>query len=277
MDKQTFIITGGNSGIGKAVAIKIAKKNLHVVIVSRNIEKGKTALEDIKNASNNSEVELIIGNLNSINSTKALAQNILKKYSNISVLINNAGIWPTNLELNEDGLEMAFMINYLAPFILSNMLLNRLKKNAPSRIVNVNAKLYSKGKIDLKKTPFGKDFGKFKTYMNTKLCNIYFTQKFSQLLNKTNVTINANHPGVISTNLGDTNGIFGILLRQVKKLWNSPEEGADPIVWLATSPSLLEENGNYYELMVHKPYANNAQSKEIREQLWDFSKKITGI
>ena len=277
MESKVVIVTGGNTGIGKAIAIELAKQKYHVVIVSRNLEKGKIAVSDITNLSKNNNVNFIVGDLRNIESTKNLANTILSQYPKISVLINNAGLWPTKLEINEDGLEMGFMVNHLAPFILSQMLLAQLKKNKPARIVNVNAGLYVKGKVDLAKTPYGQDFGKFSTYMNTKLCNIYFTQKFSEEIKDSGVTINAIHPGVVQTDLGKSEGLFGIILNLVKKTWLSPEEGAKPPVWLATNPEAENWNGKYFDLFSQKPYAKNANNAELKNQLWDLSKNLTSL
>jgi NAD(P)-dependent dehydrogenase (short-subunit alcohol dehydrogenase family) len=274
MHKRTFVVTGGNSGIGKATAVALAKQGEHVVIVSRNVCKGEAALAEIRTMSGNPATELVVGDLGSVESAKQLAAKLLAAYPNIAVLVNNAGVWPLALQLNVDGLENAFMVNHLAPYILSNMLLDRLRRNRPSRIVNVNAGLYIKGKIDLATTPYGKDFGRFSTYMNTKLCNIYFTQKLSRLLDGSGVTVNAVHPGVIRTNLAETGGLFGWLLRQAKKFWAAPEEGARPVVWLATAPKLEQTNGRYFDLTVEKPYAEKAQNDDLRDTLWDLSGKL---
>jgi NAD(P)-dependent dehydrogenase (short-subunit alcohol dehydrogenase family) len=277
MKKQTIIITGGNAGIGKAIAIKLAKQNHHVVIISRNEAKGKAALEEIKTLSKNTETELIIGNLSSIKTTKELALEISDKFPKTSILINNAGVWPTKPEINPDGLEMTFMVNHMAPFILSNMLLEVLKQNAPSRIINVNAKLYVYGKIDLERTPYGKDFGKLSTYMNSKLCNIYFTQKFAEIIEGSGVTINANHPGVIRTNLGIDSGILGNFVKSMKWFLPSAEKGAEPPVWLATNPDLEKTNGKYFELFTQKPYTKNACDPKLREKLWEMSKFLAKL
>lgn len=277
MRRRTYIVTGGNTGIGKAIALTLAKQNRHVVIISRNATKGEAALAEIRNVANNAPMELMIGDLGSIESTKRLAVNLLASYPDISILINNAGVWPIELHLNSDGLETAFMVNHLAPYILSKMLRDRLKQNSPARIVNVNAGLYVKGKLDLEKTPYGKDFGRIRTYMNTKLCNIFFTQRCSSFLEGSGVTINAVHPGVIRTNLGDTGGVLGWLLRQVKKTWGTPEEGARPPVWLATAPEVERINGKYFYLTTETPYARNAQNGELRDKLWVLSHSLTSV
>ncbi len=275
MSKRTFIVTGGNSGIGKATALALAMQGKHVVIVSRNACKGEATLAEIRERSGDFATELVVGDLGTIESTKQLAATLLARYPGISVLINNAGVWPARLSLNANDLETAFMVNHLAPYILSKMLMDRLRENCPSRVVNVNAGLYIKGKVDLARTPYGTDFGRFATYMNTKLCNIYFVQKFAQLLEGSGVTINAVHPGVIRSNLGNMGGVFGFLLRQAKKSWGTPEEGARPSTWLATAEELERTNGKYFDLMVEKPYAENAQDDSIREGLWMLSGKLT--
>lgn len=274
---KSIVVTGGNAGIGKAIAVELAKLKHHVIIVSRNPDKGRAALEEIRNVSGSSMVHLVTGDLGSIRSTKDLAGQMLKKFPGVSILINNAGIWPTKLEINPDGLEMAFMVNHMAPFILSNMLWGQLKKNKPARIVNVNAGLYVKGKVDLEKTPYGKDFGKFATYMNTKLCNIYFTQKFSEIIQGSGVTINALHPGVIRTSLGESPGLLGSILKFLKKSMDDPETGARPPVWLATSPDVEQINGKFFWLTTQKPYAKNAQDPVLRDKLWDLSMRIASL
>jgi NAD(P)-dependent dehydrogenase (short-subunit alcohol dehydrogenase family) len=274
---KSIVVTGGNAGIGKAIAIELSKLKHHVIIVSRNPEKGRAAVEDIKNVSGNSTVDCITGDLSTIQSTKDMAGSIIKNVPGVSILINNAGIWPTKLEINPDGLEMAFMVNHMAPFILSNMLLGQLKKNRPARIVNVNAGLYIKGKVDIDKTPYGKDFGKISTYMNTKLCNIYFTQKFSGIINGSGVTINALHPGVIRTNLGESPGLLGSLLKLLKKSLDTPETGAGPPVWLATSPEVEQISGKFFWLCTQKPYTKNAQDQALSDKLWDLSMRIASL
>jgi len=277
MNTKSILITGGNAGIGKAIAVELAKQKYHVVIVSRDAAKGSAALDEIKAASKKNTADMIIGDLSSIQSTKDLAHNIIKKFPDISILINNAGIWPTKLENNMDGLEMAFMVNHMAPFILCHMLLPQLIKNKPSRIINVNAELYPLGKVDIEKTPYGKDFGMTATYINTKLCNIFFTQRFSEMIQNSGVTVNAVHPGVIRTNLGIRPGILGSITKIAKLFFGSPESGAKPPVWLATSPEVAAINGKYFQLFKQKPYAKNATDLELRDKLWDLSLKLASF
>ncbi len=277
MGDKTYIVTGGNAGIGKAIALSLAKMNLHVVIVSRNAEKGQSALDEIKSASGNKSVEMLQGSLDSIENTKKLASALNERFPTISVLINNAGVWMTEKIITSDGLEYTFMVNHMAPFILSNLLLDTLKRNAPSRIVNVNAGLYVFGKIDLSGTPYGKDFSRTRTYMNTKLCNVLFTREFAKLIEGSGVTINALHPGVINTGLGNRSGFMGSVLRLVKKAWAAPEKGAQAPVWVATAPELEKVNGKFFNVKKEMAYTENAQDDVKSKELYELSLRLAGI
>jgi NAD(P)-dependent dehydrogenase (short-subunit alcohol dehydrogenase family) len=275
--KKTVIVTGGNTGIGKAIAVSLAKQGCHVVIISRNAEKGKDALADIINLGENKNIELVIGDLGTIDGVKKLADELIIKYPDARVLINNAGVWLMKKSINVDGLEQTFMVNHLAPFILSTMLFKVLKNNAPSRIVNVNAGLYVFGKFNPEKTPYGKDFGMVRTYMNSKLCNVMFTRDFAVLLKGSGVTINALHPGVINTGLGVSKGFFGNIIQIMKKNMSTPEEGAEAPVHLALATELEGISGRFFMLSEETPYNRNALNEEKSKYLRDLSIKLTGV
>jgi NAD(P)-dependent dehydrogenase (short-subunit alcohol dehydrogenase family) len=169
------------------------------------------------------------------------------------------------------------MVNHMAPFILSNLLLERLKENTPSRIVNVNAGLYVFGKLDLEKTPYGKDFSRLRTYMNTKLGNILFTCELAKRIEGSGVTVNALHPGVIRTNLGIAPGILGAVLSAAKLLFKPPEEGARAPVWLATAPELETVSGKYFDVKKETELTETAKDTELAEKLWNLSSKLAGM
>lgn len=277
MDKGTCIVTGGNAGIGKAIAASLAGMKRHVAIVSRNPEKGEAALRDIRRESGNGSVELVVGNLGTIESAKKLSATLIDRFPDASVLVNNAGVWMTRRLVNEDGLEYSFMVNHLAPFILGNMLFETLKRNAPARIVNVNAGLYVFGALDLARTPYGRDFSRLRTYMNTKLCNTLFTREFAGIIQGSGVTVNALHPGVIRTSLGDTPGVFGALLRLMKQAMAPPEQGARAPVWLATAPELEGVNGKFFMLKEETEYSENARDVDLARKLWKLSAELSGV
>lgn len=274
MQTGAYIVTGANAGIGYEIALSLAKKGLHVVMVCRNAARGKAALARIR-ATTNANVELQLGDLSTVASTRQLADTLLERYAKVACLIHNAGIWPTKKVINADGLELAFMVNHLAPFLLTQRLAKRLVASAPARIVYVSAGLYIKGKVDLEQTPYGEDFGRIRTYCNTKLCSVLTLDRLATQFADSGVTVNMVHPGVIRTNLGDSGGPVGWLLRQVKRSWSTPAEGAIAPVWLATAPEHAETNGVYFDEKTVMPLADNAKDKALAESLWHLSLKLT--
>ncbi|MFX0095847.1 MAG: SDR family NAD(P)-dependent oxidoreductase [Candidatus Hodarchaeota archaeon] len=276
MEKKLCIVTGANRGIGRAIAEDIARQEHQVVLVCRNEDSGKAVLNKLRTSYGNSTTELVIGDLSSIAKTKALAKILLERYPRINVLIHNAGIWPSKLIKNEDGLELAFTVNYLSLFYLTHLLLDRLKESAPVRIVLVSAALYSRGSVNMKLTPWGGDFHRLKTYMNTKLCGILFMRKLAPQLDGTGITINAVHPGVIRTGLGNFGGPLGLMLRIVKRMFKAPEYGAKGPIHLALSPD-IQSNGCYYDKLQENKLGGEALDDNLADQLWHLSKQLCGI
>ena len=278
MKNPGYVVTGANAGIGKAIAQGLAERGLRVIILCRSPEKGDCALDEIRAATNNSSVELVIGDLSSPAKVRAVAERLLDEVSEIGALVNNAGMWATQLEHNEDGLEMSFAVNHLAPFLLSHLLLERLRENDPGRIVNVNASLYATGNVDLEKLPAGDDFHPFRTYANTKLCNALFTREFARRLNGSEVTINAVHPGVIRSNLAvNMSGWSRLFVRLGQLFGKSPEQGAEGPLYLATSQEVSGVSGGFFDGCKQVPYAKNTLDDELASELWEKSAMLTGL
>lgn len=268
---RTYVVTGGNTGIGKAVALALARQQQHVVIVSRDPTEGAAAVAELRTQSGNPGVDCVTGDLGSIAGTQRLADTLLDQLPGLAVLVNNAGVWLSKRVLTSDGLETTFMVNHLAPFILSQRLLPRLQANRPARIVNVSAGLYALGRMDLERTPYGHDFGRLRTYATTKLCNVLCTRVLAEQVDGTGVTVNAVHPGVINTKLGDMPGLLGRLLRLVKRRWATPEQGAEAPVWLATAPEVAETNGQFFDRFKPVPFAKAAQDLDLARRVWQWS------
>jgi NAD(P)-dependent dehydrogenase (short-subunit alcohol dehydrogenase family) len=275
MTKKLCVVTGANAGIGKAIALALTQAGLRVVMVCRDAQKGAQAAAEIKTAVPDNPPTLLIGDLGSIAGVRQIAADLLAQYPQIHILINNAGVWATKRKLNADGLETSFMVNHLAPFLLTNLLLERLQASRPARIVNINAGLYVKGQLDLEKTPYGHDFHSLKSYANTKLANVLFTQELARRLEGSGVTVNAIHPGVIRTELGNRSGPLGWLLKLIKRSWKTPEEGAKSPVWLATAAELEGVNGRYYNEFEEIPIDPVAQDEALTQQLWQFSETLS--
>ncbi len=274
MQSKRYVVTGGNAGIGYEIVRGLAQKSAEVVLVSRDEARGRTAQAELQAATGAGKIDLVVGDLGTVAGTRQLATDLLAAYPTLDGLINNAGVWMTRKVLNEDGLELSFMVNHLAPFMLSQLLLPALQAAGHARIVHVNAGLYVKGKVDLQKTPYGKDFGRIRTYANSKLCAVLTLPEQARRLAGNSVTVNMVHPGVIRTGLGDTSGVVGWLLRQVKRQWATPLQGAVAPIWLATAPELAEQCGIYFNEQVPMPLADNAQDEALAAALWQLSERL---
>ncbi len=279
MNQKPYIVTGANAGIGKAIAQTLAGMGRRVVMVSRDPEKGRAAAEEVRSAPKSGAVELVVGSLNTIDDAKSLAETIRGRYPAIECLVNNAGVWMTRRVLNKDGIETTFMVNHLGPFILTNLLLPALQAAGRARVVNVNAGLYVFGRLDLDRTPYGDDFGRFRTYCNTKHANLLFTVELARRLGTKGVTVNALHPGVIKTGLaqGDARGAMGAAIVIWKHFMKTPEEGAAAPVWVATAPELEGVTGRFFFLKKEKNILKKGKDPEMATRLWELSERLSGV
>lgn len=269
-----ILITGGNRGIGKAIAQQLLTEKHEVVFTARNADEGKSVVEELKSIAGIFNIHFIQGDLSSIQQCRDLAKKIKTTHPDINGLINNAGVWMADKKLNTDGLEMSFMVNYMAPYILTKALTPLLAKNKPARIVNVNAGLYIKGQLDIHQTPYGGDFNSLKTYANSKLCNTMFTIDYAKELEGSGITINAVHPGVINTGLGDSPKLLSRFVKVIKRFWKKPDYGAIAPVWLATSPAMEGVNGNFYNEKEIMAYSDKAKNEVARAQLKELTEKL---
>ena len=270
--KPAVVVTGANRGIGYAVARDLVGKGCRVFLVARDGEAGlraERALSELGDAT------LVVGDLSTPKAVRGAARRIRDACPAIDVLIHNAGVWPSRLERDENGIERAFAVNHLAPFLLNHLLEPALHQG--SRVVQVSAGLYVKGKVDTERTPTGDDFHAIRTYATTKLCNLLLLERFSRRFAERGVTINAVHPGVIRTGLGDRSGLLGVVLRVVKQLWKRPEEGARPVTRLALDPALASVTGHYFHLEEEMPLAEVARDEALAARLWEQAWSLCGM
>ncbi|MDX1416129.1 MAG: SDR family NAD(P)-dependent oxidoreductase [Candidatus Promineifilaceae bacterium] len=271
MKNKVCVVTGGNRGIGFEIVTALANQGAHVVLTSRDKKRGEAAVRQLQREPFPGMITLVVGDLGTINDTRDLAHALLNTVDRIDVLINNAGVWPTKKVINRDGLEEAFMVNFLAPFMLSHLLKECLVASAPARIVHVNAGLYVKGKVDLGKTPYGKNFSRIRTYADSKLCGVLTLDQEAAMYAPHEVTVNMVHPGVVNTDLGQMAGPLGWLLKLVKRSWMTPEQGAVAPVWLATAAEVADKTGLYFNEKEILPVDNVAKNKELARDLWRFA------
>lgn len=274
-DAPTAVVTGGNRGIGFAVAEQLRDAGRRVVLVARDAERGEAARAALA-ALGGPGVALVVGDLATVRGARRVAEALLAECPRIDVLVHNAGIWPARLQCGEEGLEQAFVTNHLAPFLLNHALTPRLAASR-ARVVQVSAGLHVKGRVDLARTPVGADFSPLRSYADTKLCNLLLLPRFARHWAGAGVTINAVHPGVIRTGLGDRGGPLGALLKVVKLTWQHPAEGARPVVRLAVDPELDGVSGRYFDVETEAPLSAVASDAALADRVWDQALELTGL
>ena len=276
---KTCVVTGGNSGVGLHTAIGLARQGARTVIVSRNRQRGEAAVAKIENETG-VRVELVVGDLGSVASTRALADELLRRCPQLHVLVNNAGLWMPNRTTNVDGLETTFAVNHLGPFVLTNLLLDRLIQSGPARIVNVSSAAHHRGRLDFDDLQSTKRYGKVKAYADSKLMNVLFTRELARRLEGTTVTTNALHPGVVDTNImGNAPGpIRWLALKVVGPLFLlTPEQGAATSLHVATSPSLEGVSGRYFASSREARVSKAAKSDADARRLWEVSEQLADL
>lgn len=281
MRNKFCMVTGATSGIGEATALGLAKMGATVIIIGRSDIEGKSAQKRIKKASGSNIVHTLTADLSSLNSVRNLAATYKAKYNRLDVLINNAGVYFTDRQVTADGLEATFVINYLSRFLLSNLLLDDLKASAPSRIIEVAGVYHNKGQIDFDDLQSAKNYSGTKANAQTKLANILFTHELSKRLKGTGVTINSLHPGIVATKLIESDRDYRSPLKYIYKLFKplmkTPEQGAETILFLATSPDVEGVSGEYFVNKKAVKSSSASYDDEVAARLWAVSEQLTGI
>jgi NAD(P)-dependent dehydrogenase (short-subunit alcohol dehydrogenase family) len=276
MTEKIALITGSTEGIGKATAMGLAKIGYRVILHGRNAEKTKKIKEEIALVSGNKNIDILVADLSSLEQVQKMAQYFKSKYSHLDLLINNAGLMNPERKVSQDGFELNFQVNYLSHFLLTNLLLEPIKKAPQGRIVNVTSSLYHTGKVNFDDLQSSKNYSLMTTYNTTKLFLVYFTLSLSEKLKSTNVTANCLHPGVVNTRLardfkGPLKWIFAML---TKVFFISPEKGAENSLFVATSSTLANASGNYFENKKIVDLKPIALIKKNQEKIWSNSQEL---
>jgi retinol dehydrogenase 14 len=278
MGGKTVLITGGTSGIGKATAVALAAMGANVVIVGRNQERGEAAVEEIKAQSHNESVELMLADLSVQAEVRGLAEEFQERHDRIDVLANNAGLVQSKRTETLDGIETTLATNHLAPFLLTNLLIERLEQSAPSRVITVSSEAQSWGTMDFEDMQSRRKYRGFPIYGMTKLANIMFTYELAERLNGTGVAVNCLHPGSVGTNFGQNNrDPMALFFRIFKPFMRSPQQGADTLIWLASSSEVDGVSGKYFSDRKEIEAKKVAYDPDARRRLWEISEDLTGL
>ncbi|KAJ7984505.1 hypothetical protein DPEC_G00355510 [Dallia pectoralis] len=278
---KTVVITGANTGIGKETAKELAKRGGRIIMGCRDIEKCEVAAKEIRGQTLNPNVYARHIDLGSIKSIRQFAERVNQEEKHVDVLINNAGVMRCPAGKTEDGFDTQFGVNHLGHFLLTNLLLEKLKDSAPSRVINLTSLAHIVGKVDFDDLNW--DSRKYDTkqaYCQSKLAIVLFTRELAQRLEGTGVTVNCIHPGVVATDLGRHTGLHqsqfstSVLSPFFTLLVKGPELGAQPSVYLAVAEELEGVTGRYYDVMTEKEPAPQALDQEASQRLWEASARL---
>lgn len=281
---KTVVITGANTGIGKETARELAQRGGRIIMGCRDLEKCEAAAKEIRGKTLNPHVYACKLDLASLKSVRQFAERINKEESRVDILINNAGVMRCPNWKTEEGFDLQFGVNHLGHFLLTELLLDKLKGCAPSRVINLTSLAHIVGKMDFEDLNWEKrKFDTKQAYCQSKLAVVLCTRELAKRLQGSGVTVNAVHPGVVATELGRHTGLHqsafssSVLSPVFSLLVKSPELGAQPSVFLAVSEELEGVSGRYYDVMTEKEPAPQALDEEAARRLWEVSVHLVGL
>jgi NAD(P)-dependent dehydrogenase (short-subunit alcohol dehydrogenase family) len=277
MGNKIFVITGATSGIGKALALDVAKTGETVVIVARDADRGQVVLKEIKSRAQNANVDLQLCDLSILSSVRNLAEILKSKYAKINVLVNNAGIYKRKRFVTVDGFEEMFAANHLGPFLLTNLLLESLQAavqaDGPARVLNITAP--STTKLNFDDLQGEKNFNALNAFGATKMANLLFTMALAHRLENTGITVNAIHPGLVRSNLLKES--FLPLRLLIWLISSPPPKATESILQVATAPEFEKTTGKFFNHGKEIQAAGYAYDQDAQQRLWNISEMLTDL
>jgi NAD(P)-dependent dehydrogenase (short-subunit alcohol dehydrogenase family) len=280
MSGKVVVITGGNAGIGKEAAVGLASLGARVVITSRNEERGRAARDEVVERSGNPEVDVMLLDLASFRSIRSFASAVLAEHDRLDVLVNNAGLILRRRTETEDGFEATFGINHIGHFLLTDLLLDRLKAGAPARIVVVASRAHKGARRGLDFDDLQAEHRRYRwmdAYNKSKLANIYFARELARRLDGTGVTVNVLHPGFVRSEFGrggDLGALYGFGIKLGAPFAINSERGARTTIYLASSPEVEAVTGAYFFKCKPAPISKAAQDDDAARRLWDETERM---
>jgi NAD(P)-dependent dehydrogenase (short-subunit alcohol dehydrogenase family) len=274
---RTVLVTGATGGIGKATALGLARMGAHVVITGRHRGRTEAAAREIRAIGG--QVDLFVADLSSEAQLRGLAEEVLHRLPKIDVLVNNVGGFWNTRHVTEDGYERTFALNHLAPFLLTNLLLDRMQHSTAARVVTVSSNAHAMGRIDFDNLQGERSYSGAKAYNQSKLANVLFTYELAKRLHATTVTANALHPGVVRTAFGaeDPASVQRFLIPVVRPFMKSPTQGAATSIYVASAPELRHVSGRYFANRTEKKSAEQTYDQAVAAQLWRVSAQLVHL
>jgi len=279
MAGKSVLVTGGTGGIGRATAIGLAALGARVGITGRDQARTEAAAAGIRAAPGSPAVDAFAADLSAQAGVRRLAARVLDTYPRLDVLVNNVGGFWAHRHVTADGLERTFALNHLAPFLLTNLLLDRLTASAPARIVTVSSAAHAQGRLDFDDLQSERNYSGQQAYSQSKLANVMFTYELARRLAGTGVTATAAHPGVVATSFGteDQAAHLGIMIRVARPFMKTPAQGALTPVYLASSPQAEGVTGQYFAHRKPKASTKASYDTAAAARLWQASADLTGL
>lgn len=276
--KKTCVITGANSGIGYALAWELCRRGWHTVLVCRDPERGEAAQQQLRTAHPDAQVDLLLADLASQAATRSLAAQLRARYAHIHVLINNAGLQRMDRQLTVDGLELTWAVNHLAPFLLTNLLLDHLKASGHARVITTTSVVHRWATLDWDNLQGEQHYDSNQAYNRSKLANVLFTVELARRIDPTLVTVNAFEPGLTRSSFTrDYRGFYRFMGRIMRLFSHSAAHGAATGVYLATAAEVMDISGGYFGRCRQMKPSSIAQDRHIAERLWQLSCQQTGL
>jgi NAD(P)-dependent dehydrogenase (short-subunit alcohol dehydrogenase family) len=277
MTGKTVLVTGGTGGIGLATAAGLAALGARVGIVGRDRARSEAAAAQLR--ASGADVDVFVADVSSQDEVRRLANEVLAAYPRLDVLVNNVGGYWATRHTTVDGLEHTFAVNHLAPFLLTNLLLDRLRASAPARVVTVSSGAQAMGRIDFDDLQGERDYSGQRAYNQSKLANVMFTYELARRLAESGVTANALHPGVVRTNFGreDSKGWMRLMLPVIRPFMKSPQHGAATSIHLASSAEVEGVTGRYFANSKPRASSKASQDTAAAARLWDVSAELVRL
>jgi retinol dehydrogenase-12 len=278
MHGRSVLITGATNGIGKESAVALAGMGADVIITARDERKGRATQSEVKERTG-ADIDVLFGDLASLADVRRLAGEYRAKRDQLHVLLNNAGAYNPSRAESKDGYELTIAVNHLAHFLLTDLLLDLLKANAPARVINVSSDAHSGSTIEFDDLNAERGYSGMRAYGQSKLANILFTRELARRLEGTGVTANSVHPGVVRTGFGRNSGGFTGALFAVFHVVGRPftldaSQGAETQIYLASSPEVEDISGEYFVKRQVTQSSAQARDDDLARRLWDVSEEL---
>jgi NAD(P)-dependent dehydrogenase (short-subunit alcohol dehydrogenase family) len=274
MPKPVCLITGATDGVGKATAMALAQRGFTIILMARNAAKADAVKREIARVAGVAVLDPVIADLGSLRQVRDAADAVKQRYPRLDILINNAGIFSPKRMTTQDGLEATFQVNYLSHFLLTQSLLDLLRKSDQGRIINLSSNVYNLGKLDRNNLQGERSFSSIGAYAASKLFMLLFARELAERVRDTPITANAVHPGVVRTPmLANAKGLFKLISYLALPFAVSPEQGASTSVHLASSAELERVSGRYFVKSRPQAVKTKFDTKEHRDLLWRLSEE----